>query len=462
MTTARILVVDDEDSLRRVLQVRLEDAGYEVSVARNGEEALALLLKFRHDLVLTDLRMPGISGLELLTRIREAHPSISVVLMTAFGSVENAVQAMQAGAYNYVTKPVRFDELLLSINRALEHSRLVEEVTNLRDALNEKYGFENIIGHSGALLAVLDVAARAARSSSTVLIEGETGTGKELLARALHLNSPRRDQPFVAVNCGAIPKDLLESELFGYKKGAFTGATENKAGRIEACHGGTLFLDEIGELPLMLQVKLLRLIQEGELQKLGALEPLKVDVRIVAATNRNLLAMVEEGDFREDLYYRLAVIPVTLPALRQRSEDIPDLVMHFWKIAVKKHGRPDLHLPDALLPFFSRYNWPGNIRELENVIERIIILSRGPIIALEELPEFLRRPRPVLDDVQLELPPTPISLDAVERELISRALDRFDGNQTKAAQYLNLTRKTLIYRMERHGIRKEPDGKRTK
>ena len=459
MRAARVLVVDDEESLRRVLQVQLENRGYETSLAKNGHEALTILNESPHDLVLTDLRMPGMSGLELLKRIREQHQGTEVILLTAFGTIENAVEAMQSGAYHYVTKPVRFDELAIVIERALERCRMIEQIATLRESLTEKYGFENIIGRSSSLRAAIGIASRAARSSSVVLIEGETGTGKELLARAVHANSPRSEEPFVAVNCGAIPKDLLESELFGYKKGAFTGATSNKAGRIEGAEGGTLFLDEIGELPPQLQVKLLRLIHEGEIQKLGAVEPVKVNVRIVAATNRNLLRMVEDGDFREDLYYRLAVIPVTLPPLRERAEDIPDLVEHFWKVAAKKHDRSDLQLPARLLPYFSRYHWPGNIRELENLIERITILSSGPIVTLEDLPEILRQERGVLDTIQLELPPTPISLEAVERELIVQALDRFNWNQTKAARYLNLTRKTLIYRMERYGLRKEQPEK---
>ncbi|HMJ62148.1 MAG TPA: sigma-54 dependent transcriptional regulator [Bryobacteraceae bacterium] len=459
MRAARILVVDDEESLRRVLQVQLENRGYETSLAKNGQEALAILAESPHDLVLTDLRMPGLSGLELLKRIRENHQGTEVILLTAFGTIENAVEAMQSGAYHYVTKPVRFDELSIVIERALERCRMIEQIATLRESLTEKYGFENIIGHSSSLRAAIGIASRAARSSSVVLIEGETGTGKELLARAVHANSPRNEEPFVAVNCGAIPRDLLESELFGYKKGAFTGATNSKAGRIEGAEGGTLFLDEIGELPLQLQVKLLRLIQEGEIQKLGAVEPVKVNVRIVAATNRNLLRMVEDGDFREDLYYRLAVIPVTLPPLRERAEDIPELVEYFWKLAIKKHGRPELQLPERLLPYFSRYHWPGNIRELANLIERITILSPEPVVTLEDLPEILRQERGVLDAIQLELPATPISLEAVERELIVRALDRFNWNQTKAAGYLNLTRKTLIYRMERYNLRREQPEK---
>lgn len=457
MKTSRILVVDDEDSLRRIMQVQLERRGFEVVLARDGEDALSCLAKSPFNLVLTDLRMPRMSGLELLKRIRESYPEIEAIVITAIATIENAVEAMQAGAYHYVTKPVRFEELSIVIDRALERSRLIDEVKTLREQLNDKTGFDNIIGHSGPLLATLDIAARAARSSSTVLIEGQTGTGKELLARAIHFNSPRREKPFLAVNCGAIPKDLLESELYGYKKGAFTGAQQDKIGKIEACNGGTLFLDEIGEMPLEVQVKLLRLVQEGEVQKLGAVEPVKVDVRIVAATHRNLRKMADEGEFREDLYYRLAVIPMTLPPLRERLDDVPELVRVFWQRGIRKHAREDLVLPESQLPHFRRYHWPGNIRELENLIERIIVLSRGPEVTASDLPEVLQRQKPLPQTTQFDLPVTPISLDAVEKELIEQALERFDGNQTKAAQFLDLTRKTLIYRMERHGLRKRED-----
>jgi two-component system NtrC family response regulator len=453
MKKGRILVVDDEENLRRVLQVQLEGAGYQLHTAADASEALSLLERLPIDLVLTDFRMPGRSGLDLLREIRSRFPSVQAIMMTAFGTVEDAVEAMRAGAYHYVTKPVHLPELLITIDRVLEHCRLLAEVTQLRESLNEKYVFENIIGQSGALLDVLDIASRAARSTSTVLIEGETGTGKELLARAIHFNSRRRDRPFIAINCGAIPRDLLESELFGYRKGAFTGALENKTGKVEAAAGGTLFLDEIGELPLELQVKLLRLLQEGEINKLGAVEPQKVDVRIVAATNRNLRTFAENGGFREDLYYRLAVIPMTLPPLRERPADIPLLVQHFWERSKVNQERPGLALPHALLPWFTRYHWPGNIRELENILERIVVLSRGPEVTLADLPPVLREPRPVLDAIRLELPAQGISLDAVEKELIVRSLQRFSNNQTRAADYLGLTRKTLIYRMEKHGIR---------
>lgn len=455
MKSRPILVVDDEKSLRRVVQVHLEQRGYRVSTAENAADALVQMSRNEFALVLTDLRMPGRSGLELLKEVRRLYPETAVIVLTAFGTVENAVEAMQSGAYHYVTKPINYDELMIVVERAIEHTRLVEEVSQLRKTLEQRFGFESIIGRSGALTAVLDIAARAARTASTVLIEGETGTGKELLARAIHVASPRKEGPFVTINCGAIPKDLLQSELFGYRKGAFTGAVENKKGKVEAGDGGTLFLDEIGEMPLELQVKILRLLQEGEMQKIGAVDPVKVDVRVVAATNRNLRRMADEGEFREDLYYRLAVIPMTLPPLRERGEDVPELVRYFWRKTTEKLGRQDLVLPDKLLPVFGGYHWPGNIRELQNVVERIAVLSRGPEVTEDDLPDALRREQSPVDSLRFELPPNSISLDAVERELIVRALERFNGNQTKTAQYLGLTRKTLIYRMEKHGLRRE-------
>jgi DNA-binding NtrC family response regulator len=455
MTGKRILVVDDEESLRRVTQLRLQQAGYEVATAADGNEALALLERNPRDLVLTDLRMPGLSGIELLERIKEAHPEVIVILVTAFGTIESAVEAMKHGAYDYIIKPVNAEALKLILARALEHHRLQEEVRNLRSAIDRKFGFENIIGRAKALLAMLDAAARAAQTGSTVLIRGETGTGKELLAKAIHFNSPRRDKPFTVINCGAIPKELLESELFGHMKGSFTGAIANKKGKIEMADEGSLFLDEIGEMPLELQVKLLRLIQEREIEKIGAAEAVKVDVRIIAATHRNLLAMVEDGAFREDLYYRLAVIPLQLPPLRERTEDIPELVTLFFRKYRERMNRADLKLPPALLPYFTTYRWPGNVRELENVIERLVVLAPGEEIAVNDLPEFLRREKPALDAIQLELPPQGISLEAVEKELIFRALRKFNWNQTKAAEYLDISRKALIYRMEKFDLKKD-------
>jgi len=453
----RVLVVDDDESLRRVTEVQLQQGGYQVRTAACGRDALELLQKGPVEVVVTDLKMPGMSGLDLLKRIRADYPETVVIMVTAFGTIETAVEAMRAGAYDYVTKPVHIDELKLTLGRAMEHVQLRQEVQELRTSLYSKYGFENILGRSSALLSVLDMASRAAQTSSTVLVRGETGTGKELLAKAIHFNSPRREKAFVTINCGAIPKDLLESELFGHVKGSFTGAVAHKKGRAESADGGTLFLDEIGEMPTELQVKLLRLLQQGEIEKVGAAETTSVDVRIIAATHRNLQAMIEDGTFREDLYYRLVVIPLELPPLRERPEDIPELVEHFFTKAKEKHGRPDLALPPSLLSHFCGYRWPGNIRELENIIERLAVLTRGNEIGVNDLPEFLRRERPVLEELRLDLPPQGISMDAVEKELILRSLKKFDWNQTQAARYLDLSRKTLIYRMEKYDIRREQE-----
>jgi two-component system response regulator AtoC len=455
MNLKRILVVDDDESLRRVTQIQLEEVGYEVRTAADGREAISALESWTPALVITDFRMPGMSGLDLLKEIRAGFPETTVILMTAFGSIQNAVETMKAGAYDYITKPIDHDELALLVGRALERQQLLDEVRTLRSTLDEKYGFENIIGHSKTLLGLLSLAARAAQTDSTVLIRGETGTGKELLARAVHCNSRRKEEPFVTINCGAIPKDLLESELFGHVKGSFTGAVAHKRGKAEMADGGTLFLDEIGELPLELQVKLLRLIQQGEIEKVGAVTPGTVDVRIIAATNRNLLAMTEDGAFREDLYYRLAVIPLELPPLRERADDIPELVQHLFVKIRDKHRKPDLKLPSSFVARFCGHRWPGNIRELENVIERLVVLSAGNEIALDDLPEFLRRERPVTETLQLDLPPQGISLEGIEKELLQRALAKFKWNQTQAARYLDISRRALIYRIEKHGIRKD-------
>jgi two-component system NtrC family response regulator len=454
MTKTRILVVDDDDNLRWVVRTQLEDAGYEVATAADGPAALADIQESRPALVLTDLKMPGMSGLELLDKIRTNEPELPVIVITAFGTIQSAVEAVKRGAYDYLSKPIDYDDLLLGIKRALHHTYLIEEVRTLRQSLDRKYGFENIIGHSEALVSVLEMAGRAARSNSTILIRAETGTGKELLARAIHFNSLRKEKPFVTINCGAIPRELLESELFGHVKGSFTGAMANKKGRIELADGGTLFLDEIGEMPMELQVKVLRLVQQGEIEKVGAMQPAQVDVRIIAATHRDLKAMIEDGTFREDLYYRLAVIPLVLPPLRERAEDIPDLVQHFFVRAKEKVGRPGAVLPASLMKYFQNYAWPGNVRELENVIERVIVLSREDEITVSDLPDFLRNEHASVDTLQLNLPPQGISLEAVEKELIERALNRFNWNQTHTAQYLDISRKALMYRMEKHGIRR--------
>ena len=452
-----VLVVDDDESLRRITQLQLEEAGYTAGIASGGEEALRLIDEEAPALVITDLKMPGISGLELLRKVREQFPQTAVVLVTAFGTVQTAVAAMKAGAYDYITKPIDYEELLLVVHRAVEHQELVEEVRSLRASLDQKYGFESITGQSKELLHVLEMAARVAQRDSTVLIRGETGTGKELLARAIHQNSRRKDQPFVTINCGAIPKDLMESELFGHAKGSFTGAIASRRGKVESADGGTLFLDEIGELPVELQVKLLRLIQQGEIEKVGANEAVKVDVRIIAATHRNLQNLIEDGTFREDLYYRLAVIPLELPPLRERTGDIPELVQSLFVKARQKHALPNLRLPPQLVPYFNAYRWPGNVRELENIIERLTVLSVGDEIRLSDLPDFLRPEKPPSEAFHFELPPQGISLEALEKELILQALKKFDRNQTKAAAFLDISRRTLIYRMEKYGFQKSSD-----
>ena len=441
----------------------LQQEGVEILGASDPQEGLSLFQREQPEIVLVDLMMPTMNGIEVLKQLvgtkasrREDHTV--VIMLTAFATVETAVEAIKAGAYDYLTKPIHVSQLRLVVQRALEHLRLRAEVRHLRRVLDAKYGFESIVGRSKRLIEVLDLAGRAAQSSSTVLVRGETGTGKELLAKAIHYNSPRKERPFVTINCGAIPKDLLESELFGHLKGSFTGAVVHKTGKVEAAHRGTLFLDEIGDMPLELQVKLLRLIQQGEVEKIGATEPMKVDVRIIAATHRNLQAMIEDQTFREDLYYRLSVIPLELPPLRERPDDIPELVRIFFERGREKHARPNLQLPDGLMPYFEAYPWPGNVRELENIVERIIVLSDGDLVRSADLPASLRVEPDRRNLLQLKLPPEGISLEAVERELILTALRKFDWNQSRAAQFLNLSRKTLIYRMEKFGLRREQSG----
>ena len=458
MKQGKLLIVDDDESLRRVTQVQLQQAGYVVEVANSGKQALEVLQNRSVDLVLSDLKMPGMSGLKLLRSLQAEQPEIIVILMTAYGTIETAVEAVKAGAYDYITKPVNQEELLILLDRALEHRALRQEVQQLRSSLDEKFGFEAIIGRSKTLMCVLDLATRAAQSNATVLIQGETGTGKELLAKAIHFNSARRDHPFIAINCGAIPRDLLESELFGHVKGSFTGAVAHKKGKAELAHDGTLFLDEIGDLPPELQVKVLRLIQAGGIEKIGATEPLEVNVRIIAATHRDLQRMMENGGFRDDLYYRLAVIPLDIPPLRERRDDILELLRHFFAQSREKHGRPQLELPETLERYFCTYRWPGNVRELENVVERLVVLTRGDSVAYDDLPAYLRKGEPSGAEIPTDLPEEGVSLENVERDLILKALMRSDWNQSQAARYLNLSRKTLIYRMEKHGISRERYG----
>ena len=451
MSTSTILVVDDDSSLRRVMKMQLEEAGYQVLLASDGREGFNVAREAEPALVITDLNMPS-GGMDLLQRLADEDVRPTVIVITAFGTVETAVAAMKLGAYDYVTKPLDFEALMLVVGRALERQNLLEEVRTLRSALNQRYGFESIVGRSKNFLRVLDQAARVSQHDATVLIQGETGTGKELIARAIHHNSRRRNKAFIPINCGAIPRELVESELFGYMRGAFTGALTDKKGRIEAADGGTLFLDEVGELPLDAQVKLLRVLQEGELPKLGALNPVRVNVRVVAATHRNLAAMVEDGTFREDLYYRLAVVPLYIPPLRERREDIPELLDVLFTRARERHGLKDARFAPSVLQRLIAFRWPGNVRQLENVLERMLVLAPGSLLTEEDLPEEIGRSAAASAPLWLNLPEEGISLESVERDLITSALERFHGNQTRAASYLDISRRTLIYRMEKHGL----------
>jgi two-component system, NtrC family, response regulator len=459
MATEKILIVEDDETLRSVMQLQLKKLGYDAASVPDVERAIDILQRFPQDLIITDLNLPGISGIELLKRIRSESVGSVVIVMTAYGTIQSAVEAMRHGAYDYITKPIEPYDLKALVSRALDHHRLIEEVQVLRSCLDQKYGFENIVGSSSALMRALDVAARVAPTDATVLILGETGTGKELVAKAIHFQSARRDRPLVTINCAAIPRELLESELFGYMKGAFTGALTHKKGKAEIADGGTMLLDEIGEMPAELQVRVLRLIQEREIEKIGARTPTKVDVRIIAATHRNLEALVKDGVFREDLYYRLLVVPIELPSLRERQSDIPELVWHFLEKAKRKHNRSDVILKSELLPIFSNYSWPGNVRQLENAIERMVLLSAGPEITHNDLPDFLRVGGPSKVARQVELPEEGISLEAVEKDLIMRALEKFGGNQTRAANFLNMSRRTLTYRLEKYNV--EPKDAKT-
>lgn len=451
----RILIVEDDETLRRVTQLHLEKQGYLTAAAMDAVAALEILHHEPRDLVISDLHLPGASGLDLLKKIRVQYPETQVIMITAFGTVTTAVEAMKSGAFDYVTKPIHLYELDALVERALERMHLIEEVHLLRRSISEKYLFDNIIGQSQRLLSVLDQAARVAPTEATVLIQGETGTGKEVLARSIHFNSLRRERPFVTINCGAIPAELLQSELFGHLRGSFTGATTHKKGRVELADTGTLFLDEIGELPPELQVRLLRLIQEREIEKIGATSAAKVDVRIIAATNRDLSSLVTNGSFREDLYYRLSVVPIQLPALRDRAEDIPLFVTHFFEVAKKRHKKDKLVLPPFLSAYFSAYSWPGNVRQLENTIERIVVLSSGEEVLMAELPDFLRPGPRKMGPVRPTHSPEGMSLGEVEKDLIFQALCQSNWNQSRAARYLGITRKTLLYRISKYGIVRE-------
>lgn len=447
-----ILLADDDENLRRVLEFQLIEAGYKVLTAVDGAEALELFSNNDLDCVITDLRMPKVSGLELLEKIKASDPELPVIVVTAYGEVETAVAAVKAGAFDYINKPFNRDDILLTIDRALSFSQTRNENRRLRELVEKEFRLDNVIGDSPAMRSVLDLVGRVSRSDVTVLITGESGTGKELIAKGIHFSGRRKDRPFIPVNCAAIPETLIEAELFGYKRGSFTGATADTKGKFEEANGGTLFLDEISQMPLHLQPKLLRVLQEQEIVRLGESTPRKTDVRIIIATNQDLENMVENGSFREDLYFRLAVVPVHLPPLRMRQEDIPLLINHFFRRAKERHGFEDLKMPREIVGALSNYSFPGNVRELENLIERMVVLSDGMNLTLADIPEHVNRPRQVFGGVKFELPAEGMSLDEVEHEIIRYALTLHNGNQSQTARYLGITRSALIYRMQKFGL----------
>ncbi|ALA57595.1 sigma-54-dependent transcriptional regulator [Nitrospira moscoviensis] len=455
MQQAKILVVDDDAVARELLAEALKKEGYDVEAFSNGADAIERGKQQRVDLVLTDIRMGTVDGLTVLREFKRFSPDTSIVLLTAFGSLEGAIEAIKQGAYDYLAKPFKKEEIKLVVQRSLDHCRLVRENARFREELKTKDEWSPLVGSSPAMLEVYKLVARVSESKSTVLLQGESGTGKELIARAIHANGPRRDKPFVPVNCGALPDTLLESEMFGYEKGAFTGAIGTKTGLFEAANGGTLFLDEIGELGPALQVKLLRVMQDQEVRRVGGTGSVKVDVRIIAATNRDLEQLVKDGKFRDDLYYRLNVVRITLPSLAERKEDIPMLAHHFLqKCAAGSPGMVRGLLPETMA-LLKQYRWPGNVRELENAIERAVSLSHGPLLTPDDLPEAIRHSAAANGESKAgktEDSEVCLTLEEVEKRHLIRVLRETKGNKVKAAKILGIDRRTLYRMAERFGL----------
>lgn len=461
MAAGRIFVVDDEESIREFFEIMLKREGYEVLTASNGAEALEVLKKQAVDLIISDIQMPEMSGLELLAKVREMDPEMAMIMITAFGSTETAVEAMKLGAFDYVTKPFKIDEVKIIIQNALEQRSLRMENVQLKRELGTKYAFDNIIGGAPPMLRIYEMVKRVAHTKSSVLITGESGTGKELIARAIHYNSPLKDKPFVTVNCGAIPENLMESEMFGHKKGSFTGAIADKKGLFEVANGGTIFLDELGELPLTMQVKLLRVIQEGTFKRVGGTEDITVDVRVISATNKNLETEVRGGRFREDLFYRMNVIQVHCPPLRERREDIPMLANHFLEKFSKVLGMNSKKISAEGMEILKRYHYPGNVRELENIMERTVALEPGLVILPESLPRHLVESEPQttgqLDAHRIEIDAQAgIDLERLvaefERTLLTKALQSTGGVKKKAAKLLGISFRSMRYRVDKYGL----------
>ena len=453
----RLLLVEDDTAQITLMSLELKRRGFIVDTVKSGEEALSRIAAHSYDAVITDLKLGGADGLKVLKAVKQAQPEAEVLLITGHGSVDTAVAAMKAGAYDYLTKPVEPEGLSIVLNKALEHRRLVGEVRRLREEVKGKYSFEGIVYGGPAMQKVLDLVLRVAATEATVLIQGESGTGKELIARALHEKSARRTGAFVAINCGALPEGLLESELFGHVRGAFTGAERNKRGLFEEASGGTLFLDEISETTPALQVKLLRALQEGEVRRVGDNHPVKVSGRLVTATNKDLAKLVAEGKFREDLFYRLKVFPIDLPPLRERPEDILPLAEHFLRKARKKVGGKAVRFSPGAAEALKAYRWPGNVRELEHAVERMLILSNGPSVAREDLPpEMLGTPAAPAGKIAGE------SLDSMERRHILQVLDECGQNQAEAAKRLGIGRNTLWRKLKDLKVPRDAKGGKAK
>lgn len=445
----RILIVEDEAPMCELLMSFFSEKGYKVNSAQNGEEAIQRLEEQDYALVVTDIKLPGMSGLELLARIRLEWPEVAVVIMTAFSSISSAVEAMKLGAEDYIGKPFQLDELVITVEKALERRSLRREVKELRAEVRERYNFSNIVGRSKPMQQLFEVIKRiAARRDASALIIGSTGTGKELVARAIHYNSDRKDAPFMPINCSAIPDTLLESELFGHQKGAFTGAHETRRGLIEEAQGGTVFLDEINTLSMNLQVKLLRVLQERVVRRVGGRENIPIDIRLVSASNQDLEDAVKRGEFRQDLFYRLNVVPVRLPDLKDRREDIPLLVHHFLQKFSQQHGEAARRFSSEAMRALMTHTWPGNVRELENAVEHALTMGSGEILAPEDLPASVTAPeRDIVEEATLDN----VSLEEVERRYILRILDKMDGHQIKTAQILGIDRRTLYRRLRQYG-----------
>lgn len=451
-----ILIVEDEPKMRRLLELNLGEEGWTTFSAGDAEAGLKILRQEHLDLVLTDFKMPGMNGLEFLQAIRHVNSEIPVVMMTAYGSVETAVEAMKNGANNYVLKPFSLEEIKLVIRKELDVRRLRAENRTLREELGKRYEYPNIVARGAKMQEVLAAVERVAPTNSTVLIGGESGVGKELIARAIHQRSRRAAGPFIKINCTAIPENLLESELFGYEKGAFTGATASKPGKFELADKGSLFLDEIGDVPASTQAKLLRVLQEREFERLGGTRTLKVDVRLIAATNRDLRAALEQGTFREDLYYRLNVVPIDVPPLREHKEDIPDLAVHFLAKYRKESGKEIRGVTPQALQLLTNFHWPGNVRELENIIERAATFAKGEMIEAADI-HLDAESAKTSGTTPAFLPPG-VTLDQWEDELIRESLRRSNGNKSQAARLLGLSRNALRYRLSKIGIPDEPEA----